>query len=403
MGAVLISHPHAAAVSCGFAASLARAGKLAAFMTGVAFRDESRSGAIARRLAASRPILRNRIVSDIPPGRLRALPLVELGVRLGALGAARLGLPNKRYDALFVLHDAVVSRLPWPRETSMIYAYEDGALLTFRRAARQGIERVWDLPLPHYDTIERVLRAEEQRWPGASDAPPHDEPEWKRRRKDEELKLATKVSVASAFTRRSIEEAGATAPVVVVPYGFPLELFAARRAVPAGPFTVLAVGSHDLRKGTPYLLEAWKRAALRDAELHLVGPMRLTKRFLDGYAGLFQHHPHVPRARLGERYAAADALAFPTLGDGFGLVIQEAMCTGTPVITTPCGGGPECIDDGVDGWILPPRDIDALVEHLRFCHANRDRVAAMGRAARAHAERWPWRAAEAALLRALEL
>jgi alpha-maltose-1-phosphate synthase len=109
----------------------------------------------------------------------------------------------------------------------------------------------------------------------------------------------------------------------------------------------------------------------------------------------------VPKAVLGGRYAASDVLVFPTLGDGFGLVIQEAMCTGTPVITTPCGGGPECIDDGVNGWIVPARDVDALVERLRFCASNRDRVFATGQAARARAEQWTWRDAEAALVRAL--
>jgi glycosyltransferase involved in cell wall biosynthesis len=401
LGSVLISHPHTVAVSAGFASSLARAGKLSAFMTGVAFREDSWSGRLALKLAEHRPVLKNRLIPDVPRGRLRALPIAELGARAAAQVLSKMGLPTKRYDALFVLHDAVVSRLPWPAETSMVYAYEDGALLTFRRAARSGIERVWDLPLPHYRAIEELWRAEAERWPGAVDFPPHREPPWKQRRKDEELALATKVSVASAFTKRSLEGTGTTAPIVVVPYGFPVELFEPRTSGPRGPFTVLAVGTHDLRKGTPYLLEAWKRAALPDAQLHLVGTMRLAKSFLDGYAGLFHHDAHVPKAQLGARYAAADVLAFPTLGDGFGLVIQEAMCSGTPVMTTPCGGGPECIDDGVDGWILPPRDIDAFVERLRFAHANRDRVFAMGQAARAHAERWTWHDAEGALLEAL--
>ncbi len=401
MGAVLLSHPHAAAVSCGFAASLARAGELAAFVTGVAVREQTCSGAVARRLAVHRPVLQNRILSDLPVGTLRALPLVELGARAAALGLSRVGLPIKQYDALFVLHDAVVSRLSWPRATTLVYAYEDGALLTFRRAARSGIARVWDLPLPHYRAIEELWRVEAQRWPGAIDFPPHSEPVWKRRRKDEELSLATKVSVASAFTKRSVEPLGIDAPVVVVPYGFPVDAFPARCAPPRGRFTALAVGTHDLRKGTPYLLEAWKRAAIPDAELLLVGSMRLSKSFLDGYAGLFRHIPHVPKVELGELYAAADVVMFPTLGDGFGLVIQEAMCSGTSVITTPCGGGPECIEDGVDGWIVPPRDIDAMVERLRFSAANRDRVFAMGQAARAHAERWTWRHADEALVRAL--
>jgi glycosyltransferase involved in cell wall biosynthesis len=178
-------------------------------------------------------------------------------------------------------------------------------------------------------------------------------------------------------------------------------MFEPRRDPPRGPFTVVAVGSHDLRKGTPYLLEAWRRAAIPDAELHLIGPLRLAPAFVDRYAGTFRHWPHLPKSQLGARYAAADVLAFPTLGDGFGLVIQEAMCCGTPVITTECGGGPECITDGVDGWLVPPRDIDALVERFRYFAANRDAVFAVGRAARARAERWTSPELGAALTAAL--
>ena len=57
------------------------------------------------------------------------------------------------YDLIFGGHDLAVSLADWPGETAAIYAYEDGALLTFRKAARLGLQRVWDLPLPHYQTI----------------------------------------------------------------------------------------------------------------------------------------------------------------------------------------------------------------------------------------------------------
>jgi glycosyltransferase involved in cell wall biosynthesis len=401
--AAIVSHPHAAAFAVGVASGLARQGRLAAFFTGITAREESWAGKLAGRLAQRRPVMKNRILPGLPPGTLRALPLVEIAARSAAQAAKKLDLPLNRYDSLFALHDAAVSRLPWPRETGMVYAYEDGALLTFRRAQKKGLERVWDLPLPHYVAIEELWREEARRWPGAIAFAPHSEPAWKRRRKDEELALATKVSVASAFTKSSLEKTNHGRPVIVVPYGFPVESFAPRASPPTGPFTVLTVGTHDLRKGTPYLLEAWKRAAIPGGVLRLVGPMRLAKSFLDGYAGLFEHLPHVPKAELGAHYAAADLLAFPTLGDGFGLVIQEAMSTGTPVVTTPCGGGPECIDDGVDGWIVPPRDVDALADRFRFCAANRDRAFAMGKVARAHAERWTWRHAEDAMVRALSV
>lgn len=401
MADVLVSHPHAANFACGVALALGRAGRLAAFFTGVAVRDEGWGGALARRLGKTRPVVMNRVMAGMPAGRLRALPHVELGSRLAANALNRLGVAIKPYDVIFAAHDETVARLPWPKETSLVYAYEDGALRTFERAARRGIARAWDLPLPHYLTIEALWKEELRRWPDAVAGATLFEPPRKRRRKDAELKLATKVVVASAFTGRSLEPLDLKVPVVVVPYAFPVDAFSLREHPPRGPFTVLAVGSHDLRKGTPYLLEAWRRAAIPDAELHLVGPLRLSSTFLARYAGTFHHWPHIPKSQLGARYAAADVLAFPTLGDGFGLVIQEAMCSGTPVITTACGGGPECITDGVDGWLTPPRDIDELVERLRFCAANRDAVFAAGRAARAKAERWTSIEFGTALLQAL--
>jgi glycosyltransferase involved in cell wall biosynthesis len=399
--AILVSHPHGNANACGLAAGLARADKLGAFITGVAAPEGTTSGGLLQVLARRHPVLRNRVLPGELDGRLVPLGAVELGARGGSWLLRELGVRTKAYDSVFVLHDAAVSWLPWPRGTTMVYAYEDGALRTFRRAARTGIARTWDLPLPHYRTIEQIFRDEIRRWPGAMEPPPAAEPAWKQRRKDAELALATLVSVASAFTRKSLERTEVKVPVVVVPYGFPVESFSAKAAAPNAKLTVLAVGTHDLRKGTPYLLEAWKRAAIPDAELHLVGPMRLTNAFLSPYAGTFKHWPHVPRAELGARYASADVLAFPTLGDGFGLVMQEAMCSGTPVVTTSCGGGPECITDGVDGWLVPARDVDALVERLRWCAGNRDRLFSIGKAARARAEQWTWKHAEDALVRAL--
>jgi glycosyltransferase involved in cell wall biosynthesis len=399
--AVLVSHPHVAAFATGLAQGLAEANKLAGYYTGLVVARDTRVGDAARWLSGRWPVLKNRILPGMPPQRLHPMPAVEALARMTGRALKNWKLPVSAYDLIFGGHDAAVSLMAWPRETTAVYAYEDGALLTFRKAARLGLERVWDLPLPHYRTIEHLLRDEASRWPDAGIRPPRREPDWKQRRKDAELALATKVSVASAFTWKSLEQLDVRAPVVVVPYGFPVDQFPARVRHPSGPFRVLAVGTHDLRKGTPYLLEAWRRAQIPDAELHLVGPLRLAKTFLDRYAGTFHHRPHIPKSELGGQYAAADVLAFPTLGDGFGLVIQEAMCCGTPVITTPCGGGPECITDGVDGWILPPRDLDALIQRLRDCAADRDHTYSVGQAARARAERWTWREAGAAAVRAL--
>jgi len=397
MTRILVSHPHAVTNANETAAALDGAGLLAGYVVGVGAAPGTVSAALLRWCARFRPQLENRIVAGVGKERLVSLAAVEAATRLGSPGLRRVGFGPSTYDALFVGHDAAVAALPWPRQASGVYAYEDGAYLSFRRAARRGLSRIWDLPIPHYRTLERMWRSEAVQWPGAMGAKPRIEPDWKKRRKDGELALATAVSVASEFTRQSLSDAALRVPVMVVPYGFPVDQFVPRRETPRGRFTVLAVGTQNLRKGTPYLLEAWKRAGIKAARLRLVGPMRLTSAFLEPYRGLYEHVPHVPRVHLGDEYRAADLLAFPTLGDGFGLVIQEAMCCGTPVATTRCGGGPECITSGQDGWILPERSIDAWVEFLRFAAANRDLLHGAGAAARKRAESYPWREARCLL------
>ena len=210
---VLVSHPHVAAVSLGLAESLAAEDKLAAYVTGVAFRGDSLSAQTAALLARRWPVLRNRILPPASSRLLHAHGVAELAARVTAQASAKAPWRVSRYDALYITHDFVTSIDRWPRETTAVYAYEDGARRTFERARRQDLERIWDLPLPHYATIEEMLVAEYHRWPGAALGPPHREPDWKQRRKDAELALATKVSVASAFTKKSLERFDLHVPI----------------------------------------------------------------------------------------------------------------------------------------------------------------------------------------------
>lgn len=328
--------------------------------------------------------LRNRVVPEDLP--VWSLWPVELASRFGAAALSRLSRNGPRvYDWVFTSHDAAVSILPWG-DADTIYAYEDGALRTFERAAKLGLRRIYDLPTPHFASVETMHRREAARWNVSLTS--FIEPQWKRLRKSRELALADEVVVASNHTHDSLLEADFAGKVHVVPYGFPVEQFAERQNPPRDKFTVLAVGSQSVRKGTIYLLEAWRAAALQDAQLILVGRLDVPTELLIRAGSSVQHIPHVARSDLSDWYARADVLAFPTLADGFGLVIQEAMCVGVPVITTRCGGGPECITHGEDGFIVDAGSVDALVEALRFGVNNRDTLAHMGRAARATSERY---------------
>lgn len=376
---MLLSHPHGAQVARATAETMHGFG-LSRFVTGVALR---RHNALTRLLRYA-PSLRNRLLSPSLP--VQSLWPVELAAHVAA-AVLRRASPNapRLYDCLFTAHDAMVSLLPWGA-CDTVYAYEDGALRTFRRAAKQGFRRIYDLPTPYFSFVEGIQRREASRWNVAARC----EPQWKRKRKSEELALANEVVVASGFTQSSLRQAGYEGAIHVIPYGFPVEEFAPRSQTPSGPFTVIAVGAQSVRKGTPYLLESWRVAGLRHARLILIGKFDLPKHFLDLAGDSVIHIPYVPRSELHAWYSQADLLAFPTLADGFGLVMQEAMCVGVPVVTTECGGGPECIRHGEEGWIVDAGSIDALVETLRFACGHREELAAMGHRARVRSESYRW-------------
>lgn len=89
------------------------------------------------------------------------------------------------------------------------------------------------------------------------------------------------------------------------------------------------------------------------------------------------------QAELPELYAASDVFVFPTLGDPWGLVVEEAMASGIPVVSSRSAGEiGDRIRDGETGWIVPAGDAAALAEKLRGFVDDPARAEAMGAAAR---------------------
>ena len=86
----------------------------------------------------------------------------------------------------------------------------------------------------------------------------------------------------------------------------------------------------------------------------------------------------------------ADVFVFPSLFEGFGLVLLEAMASGLPVITTQNTGGPDLIQEGKEGFIIPAGSVEALRGKIRWMIDNRERAAEIGRKAHARAKEMTW-------------
>jgi glycosyltransferase involved in cell wall biosynthesis len=136
------------------------------------------------------------------------------------------------------------------------------------------------------------------------------------------------------------------------------------------------------------LLEAVRRLALPKSELVLAGRVIGSGRALAPYRDLFRHVPHVPYGEVHRLYQEADIFAFPSLHEGSAFANLEAMASGLPVVTTPNAGS--LVRDGEDGYVVPIRDVDALMARIEVLHRDRALRARMGASARARAIAHGW-------------
>jgi glycosyltransferase involved in cell wall biosynthesis len=108
---------------------------------------------------------------------------------------------------------------------------------------------------------------------------------------------------------------------------------------------------------------------------------------LPRHANRVTHLQGVSDAQLAALMAGAEALCLPSLMEGFGLPVLEAMACGTPVVVSDRGSLPEVVGDA--GVIVPPT-VDGIEAGLATVLADEDKAAELGRRGRQRAERFPW-------------
>jgi phosphatidylinositol alpha-mannosyltransferase len=165
---------------------------------------------------------------------------------------------------------------------------------------------------------------------------------------------------------------------------------------PAGPeLRILFVGRSDERKGLPILLTAFNALVEHvPCRLTVVGTDREEVLRYVADPELLQWvdiRGRVSRQDLWKELHRADLLCAPSLsGESFGMVLTEAFAAGTPVIASAIAGYSDVVSDGVDGLLVPPGDPQRLAEELQRVHYERERLQAMGEAARRSAQRYAW-------------
>jgi starch synthase len=273
---------------------------------------------------------------------------------------------------------------------TMLHAYEDCSLGSFREAKRRGKACIYDLPTCYFAEWENVQVQLNQKFldwlPATTSAQFHTD---RRERKKSELELADLILVASRYVERTVREFDPNKQIALAQYGVDTEFWTPGSETHArNPLRFIYAGQISVRKGIPLLLQAWSKADLHDASLTLVGSWALNEQKRKLPQNVIWMPPCSPQM-LRELYRQSDVCVFPSYSDGFGLVILEAMACGLPVIASEACAAPEIITPAC-GWLFPAGNLDQLIELLRGASRHREAIQVMGREAQAHAGRHTW-------------
>ena len=339
--------------------------------------------------------------------RLKSLTVQRPLRELGRMIATRLKLQQfiRHEDGAFCI-DAIyraqdrlaANRLRQnPRSFTGVYTYEDGALETLSAAAELGVPGIYELPIGHWRSARNFLKGEFDRMPDwASTLTGFKDSAKKLDHKDAELAKATKIVVASTFTAQTLKDyAGKLAPTIVVPYGFPdvsLEEDSPQRGpvTKERPLRLLFVGGLSQRKGIADLFAA-VNVLKSSVSLTVIGnKVTADCPALDRELAKHRWIPSLPHERVLEEMRSHHVLVFPSLFEGFGLVITEAMSQGLPVITTERTAGPDLIKHGENGWLIKAGSTEDLVQQLEKLVEKPEAVRVAGIHARRTAAARPW-------------
>ena len=259
--------------------------------------------------------------------------------------------------------------------TDFIHAMPGQALATFRRARQMGIATVLNHATGPVRDWVRIMEPEYARVGlRLTDHCPYDAVYFER--EDQEYALSDFHCAASSVVREQLVARGiASEKVWVVPYGADATTFHPGARAPE-PNVVFA-GQICLRKGIRTLLAALEQLERPEWPVHFYGArLGEASTDLEGYRGKspLTFHGPVSQSALADAFRRATALVLPSLEEGFGLVVPQALSCGTPCIVSDRVGAKDLIRHRENGSIFPTRDAKALAEEITWWMTNPRRL-----------------------------
>jgi alpha-maltose-1-phosphate synthase len=277
--------------------------------------------------------------------------------------------------------DRYVSRC-MPR-CDLFVGLSSSALRSGRAAHAIGAKYVCDRGSAHIRVQDQLLREEHELWGAPYEGIDPRIVDLEER----EYAESDCITLPSNFAMRSFTGAGVAADKLRrLPYGVDISRFEPTAQPDPARFDIVFVGAMSLRKGVQYLTEAYGKVTHPAKSLSFVGNVsleliHLLKRRARWYPDTRVMGP-VAQSELKHLLSKSHVLVLPSVEDGFGMVLAQAMACGCPVIGTRHTGAEDLLgaDEG-EGFVVPARDSEALAQRLQRLADDPELRSAMGAAA----------------------
>lgn len=212
-----------------------------------------------------------------------------------------------------------------------------------------------------------------------------------KRNTDLEIKLSDAIICGGTFPQECVQRSYPQKQCFVIPYGVDKRRFTYKKNDKEKPTKIsfVYVGGVEMTKGSQYLLHAWNELDTDEASLKMVGDCGYARNELVMKTNI-QYIGFVLKENMPSMYHESDVYIIPSLYEGFSQSLIEAMSCGLPVIATECSGAKMIVKNGVNGFVIPAADVDALKDKIRWMIEHKNILSEMGKSASKSVENFTW-------------
>ncbi|WP_247237853.1 glycosyltransferase family 4 protein [Telluribacter sp. SYSU D00476] len=311
------------------------------------------------------PLFKLKDEQGIPREKIRSFPWVQAPyMQRGRFGLNRSKWLNREWEWLAKesLDKYVASNISTP---TVLISLSGSGLHAGRKTRQQGGIYICDRGSSHIRFQDRILDEEYTKWglqfKGVDPRVIEKE--------ENEYELADRITVPSEFVKQSFLRMGVPeAKLVKITYGARLDRFRKVADPPKDVFRVLWVGGVSIRKGFMYALEAFQKLDHPKKEFLVIGTVEdqvkqlMKGQDLDGIT----FKGNVSNTELPGIYSTAHVFLLASLEEGLAMVQGEALACGCPIIATTNTGASDLITDRKEGFIVPIRSSQAILEKLEM-------------------------------------